>query len=124
MPPRRPAAAGSTGSAGRSCFLLGYFIPPFAYANGQVIEQAVASVGSLDQKKLGNYIKTHSFETIVGKIEYAPNGEWKNPRIFWVQYQGVKGNGLEQFKKPGTQVIVYPKELASGKLQFPYSEGR
>ena len=61
---------------------------------------------------------------IVGKIEYAPNGEWKNPRIFWVQYQGVKGNGLEQFKKPGTQVIVYPEELASGKLQFPYSERR
>jgi branched-chain amino acid transport system substrate-binding protein len=104
--------------------LLGYFIPPFAYANGQVIEQAVTSVGSLDQKKLGDYIKMHSFDTIVGRIEYAPNGEWKNPRVLWVQYQGVKGNGLEQFKKPGTQVIVYPAELASGKLQFPYSEGR
>jgi branched-chain amino acid transport system substrate-binding protein len=104
--------------------LLGYFIPPFAYANGQVIEQAVAAVGSLDQKKLGDYIKTHSFDTIVGKIEYAPNGEWKNPRVLWVQYQGIKGNGLEQFKKAGAQVIVYPSELASGKLQFPYSEGR
>ena len=45
--------------------LLGYFIPPFAYANGQVIEQAVTSVGSLDQKRIGDYIKTHSFETIV-----------------------------------------------------------
>lgn len=31
--------------------LLGYFIPPFAYANGQVVEQAVAAVGSLDQRK-------------------------------------------------------------------------
>jgi hypothetical protein len=28
-----------------------------------VIEQAVASVGSLDQKRIGDYIKTHSFET-------------------------------------------------------------
>jgi hypothetical protein len=27
-------------------------------------------------------------------------------------------------KKAGTQVIVYPAELASGKLQLPYSEGR
>ena len=54
----------------------------------------------------------------------APNGEWKNPRVLWVQYEGVKGNGLEQFKKRGTQVIAYPAELASGKLQFPYSEGR
>jgi branched-chain amino acid transport system substrate-binding protein len=43
--------------------------------------------------------------------------------VLWVQYQGVKGNGLDQFKKAGTQVIVYPKELASGSLQFPYAEG-
>jgi branched-chain amino acid transport system substrate-binding protein len=103
--------------------LLGYFIPPFAYANGQVIAQAVAAVGSLDQHKLGEYIKTHSFDTIVGKVAYASNGEWKDPRVLWVQYQNISGNSLDQFKKAGTQVIVYPKELASGKLQFPYSEG-
>ena len=103
--------------------LLGYFIPPFAYANGQVIAQAVAAVGSLDQHKLGDYIKTHSFDTIVGKVAYASNGEWKDPRVLWVQYQNISGNSLDQFKKAGTQVIVYPKELASGKLQFPDSEG-
>jgi hypothetical protein len=33
----------------------------------------------------------------------------ENPRVLWVQYQNIKGSGLEQFKKPGTQVIVYPK---------------
>ena len=104
--------------------LLGYFIPPFAYANGQVIAQAVAAVGSLDQHKLGDYIKTHSFDTIVGKVAYASNGEWKDPRVLWVQYQNISGNSLDQFKKAGTQVIIYPKELASGKLQFPYSDGR
>ena len=36
----------------------------------------------------------------------------------------VKGNDLDQFKRAGTQAIVYPKDFASGKLQFPYSEGR
>ena len=85
---------------------------------------ALKAVGSLDQKKLGDYIKTHGFDTIVGRVEYAPNGEWKNPRVLWVQYQNVKGNGLEQFKRAGTQVIIHPPELASGKLQFPYAEGR
>src|SRR5256885_17193474 len=41
--------------------LLGYFIPPFAYANGQVVEQAVAGVGGLHQRKLGGLLKPHSF---------------------------------------------------------------
>jgi branched-chain amino acid transport system substrate-binding protein len=100
---------------------LGFFVPPFAYANGQVVAQAVAAVGGLDQKKLGDHLKTHKFQTIVGDIEYAPNGEWKNPRVLWVQYQGIQGNGLEQFKKAGSQVIVHPKDLASGSLQFPYA---
>jgi hypothetical protein len=36
----------------------------------------------------------------------------------------VKVSGLEQFKKPGTQVIVYPKDFASGQLLLPYSERR
>ena len=34
--------------------------------------------------------------------------------MLWVQYQNIKGSGLEQFKKPGTQVIVYPKDFVSG----------
>jgi hypothetical protein len=38
----------------------------------------------------------------------------ENPRVLWVQYQNIKGSGLEQFKKPGTQVIVYPKDFVSG----------
>jgi branched-chain amino acid transport system substrate-binding protein len=103
---------------------LGYFVPPFAYANAQVLAQAVAAVGGVDQKKLGEYIKAHSFKTIVGDVSYAPNGEWQNPRVLWVQYQGVSGNGLDQFKKTGTQVIIYPKDIASGRLQFPYADAR
>jgi branched-chain amino acid transport system substrate-binding protein len=39
-----------------------------------------------------------------------------------VQYQGVtKDGGIEQFKRPGTQVILYPPKLVSGKLEYPYS---
>jgi branched-chain amino acid transport system substrate-binding protein len=103
---------------------LGFFIPPFAYANLQVLGQAVEGVGAIDQKKLGEYLHSHSFKTIVGDISYAPNGEWAKPRVLQVQFQNVKGNDLEQFKKAGTQVILFPNDLASGKLQFPYSEGR
>ena len=60
----------------------------------------------------------------MGDISYAPNGEWAKPRVLQVQFQGIKGNDLEQFKRAGTQVILFPSDLASGKLQFPYSEAK
>ena len=47
-----------------------------------------------------------------------PNGEWEKPRVLHVQFQGVAGNDLEQFKKARTQTIIYPKHLASGTLDF------
>ena len=109
-------------AAGGGMDPLGYFVPPFAYANLQVLGQAVEAVGSLDQGKLSEQLRTHSFNTIVGEVRYAANGEWATPRVLMVQFQGVSGNDLEQFKKPGTQVIVHPKELATGTLRYPYSE--
>jgi branched-chain amino acid transport system substrate-binding protein len=42
--------------------------------------------------------------------------------MFQVQYQGISGNGLEQFERPGTQVILYPPAYKSGKLQYPLPE--
>lgn len=109
-------------AAGGGMDPLGYFVPPFAYANLQILGQTVAAVGSLDHAKLGEHLRMQSFSTIVGEVKYAPNGEWAKPRVLHIQFQGVKGNDLEQFKRAGTQVIVYPKELASGKLRYPYSQ--
>jgi hypothetical protein len=39
-----------------------------------------------------------------------------------VQYQNIKDNGLDQFKKPGIHVIVYPDNVKSGQLLYPYSD--
>ena len=100
---------------------LGYFVPPYAYANLQVLGQAVEAAGNLDQENISQQLRSRTFDTVVGDVNYAPNGEWAKPRVLFVQFQGVKGNDLEQFTRPGTQVIVYPKELTSGRLQFPYS---
>ena len=43
-------------------------------------------------------------------------------RILFVQYQGVTGNDIEQFRQPGRQVVLYPAELKSGELRYPYSD--
>ncbi|HEX4112132.1 MAG TPA: amino acid ABC transporter substrate-binding protein [Stellaceae bacterium] len=99
---------------------LGYYLPPFAYAELQVLGDAVTATKGLDQDKLAKYIHATIFHTIVGDVKFADNGEWEKSRVLFVQYQGIDGSGIEQFKQPGKQVILYPPEFVSGKLQYPY----
>jgi len=101
---------------------LGYYLPPFAYAEMQILAEAITKVGSLDEGKIAEYIHKETFHTIVGDVKFAENGEWEKSRLIFVQYQGVVGNDVAQFRKAGTQVILYPPELKSGNLIYPYSD--
>ncbi len=101
---------------------LGYYLPPFAYAEMQILGEAVTAVGGLDQAKIAEYIHKTAFKTIVGDVKFADNGEWEKPRLLFVQYQGIEGNDVDQFRQPGKQVILYPPELKSGEFRYPYSE--
>jgi len=98
---------------------LGYYLPPFSYAGMQIIAAAVEATGGLDQNKIADYIHKAMHRTIVGDVRFGTDGEWEQARIFMVQYQGISGNGLEQFERPGTQAILYPSAYKSGKLQYP-----
>src|SRR5215469_12655181 len=60
---------------------LGYYMPPWAYAQLQVLQQAVETTKSLDDAKLGDYIRAHSFTTVVGEIEFGAEGEWTHSRV-------------------------------------------
>jgi branched-chain amino acid transport system substrate-binding protein len=103
---------------------LGYYMPPFAYADLQVLGEAVEGTKSLDQEKLADYMRAHSFATVAGDIKFGENGEWAEARVLQVQFQGVKGNDIEQFKSPSTEVILAPAAYASGKVIFPYAEAK
>jgi branched-chain amino acid transport system substrate-binding protein len=87
-------------SAAAGVDLLGYNVPPFAYADLQVLQQAVEGVGTLDQPKLAAYLHTHTFKTVVGDITFDTGGEWTESRDLLVQFQNVRGNDVEQFKDP------------------------
>jgi branched-chain amino acid transport system substrate-binding protein len=101
---------------------LGYYLPPYAYSEMQILAEAITKVGSLDQGKLADYIHKTAFKTIVGDVKFADNGEWEKGRVLFVQYQGIVGNDVKQFSQVGKQVILYPPELKSGKLMYPYSD--
>jgi hypothetical protein len=45
-----------------------YGFVPFGYAAGQVLATAVTQTKSLDHDKLADYIRSHSFQTVVGEI--------------------------------------------------------
>jgi branched-chain amino acid transport system substrate-binding protein len=103
---------------------LGYYLPPYAYAAMQVLGQAVTATKSLDQQKLSDYIHANEFSTIVGKIRFGKNGEWAKGRTLMVQYQNVKPDDIEQFRGPGKKPVLWPEELKSGKLVYPYASAR
>ena len=98
------------------------FWSPFSYAEMQILGQAVNAVGSLDQAKIAAYIHATKFSTIVGEVKFADNGEWEKSRVLFVQYQNIVGNDIEQFRRPGKVVILYPPEYRSGKFIYPYSD--
>ncbi len=103
---------------------LGYYLPPWAYAYTQILGQAVEATKSLDQKKVAEYIRTQTFDTIVGKVKFGPNGEWATSRVLQVQFQNVAGTELDQFMKPGKRVVLYPEEWKSGTLIYPYARAK
>ena len=103
---------------------LGYFLPPFAYAEMQILGDAITAVGSLEEEKLAQYMHSHSFDTIVGKIAFGPDGEWTEARPIFVQYHGIKGNDLDQFRDDSRITVLYPKEYKTGDIISPYNKAR
>jgi branched-chain amino acid transport system substrate-binding protein len=103
---------------------LGYYLPPFAYANLQVLGQAVDATKSLDQDKLADYLRRSTFKTIVGDIKFGANGEWEEARVLQVQFHDVKGGDLDQWKTADTQAIVWPAKYATGKTVYPYADAK
>jgi branched-chain amino acid transport system substrate-binding protein len=100
--------------------LLGYYLPPFGYALIQMVAQAVAGAGSTDDAKLAEYARKATFKTVVGDIKFNAEGEWQEAQVMAVQFQNITGNGIEQFRDPKTEVILWPKKYATGKIIYPY----
>ena len=103
---------------------LGFYLPPFNYAIGQMIEQAANGTKSLDHKRMAEYLRKNEMKTIVGSIRYDKNGEWANPRVVQAQFRGVVDKDLEQFRKPGKQVVIYPDDYKTGEVIAPFEKAR
>ena len=110
-----------TKSAAAGVDLLGYYLPPFAYARMQVIEQAVKATGGTNDEKLAEYARKNTFKTVVGDVAFNDQGEWATAQVMAVQFQGISGNGVEQFTNPKTEVILWPTKYKTGNIIYPYA---
>jgi len=103
---------------------LGFYIAPYGYAMGQMIEQAVNANKSLDQKAIAKYLHEHTMQTIVGPIAFAEDGEWKESATVEAQFRGIKDKNMDQFRQAGKQVILFPDNLKTGDLITPFEAAR
>jgi branched-chain amino acid transport system substrate-binding protein len=111
-------------AAGQGIDPLGYFLPPFAYAELQILGDAIAATNSLDETKLADYMHSHPFKTIEGDIAFGADGEWTEARPIWAQYHDIKGTDIEQFREPKTVTILAPEKYKTGELIYPYTKAR
>jgi branched-chain amino acid transport system substrate-binding protein len=77
---------------------------------------------SFDDETLAAYIRKTSFETVIGPIAFGRDGEWTKPRIICIQFQGITGGDLDQFRDWSRQTVVYPSEFKSGSLIYPFEK--
>jgi branched-chain amino acid transport system substrate-binding protein len=103
---------------------LGYYMAPWAYAQLQVMQQAIEATKSLDDAKLAGHIRASTFKTVVGDVKFGAKGEWAQSRVLQVQFQSVKSNDVAQFRDISTQVVVAPADYESGKLIYPYEKAK
>jgi branched-chain amino acid transport system substrate-binding protein len=103
---------------------LGFYLPPFNYAIGQILEQAVTATKSLDHKTLAAWLHKNEVNTIVGPIRWDENGEWANPRVIMAQFRGVADKNVDQFRQPGKQVVLFPPQFKTGEVMGPFEKIR
>jgi branched-chain amino acid transport system substrate-binding protein len=103
---------------------LGFYLPPFNYAIGQMLEQAITATKSLDHKVLADYIRKNEMKTIVGPIRYGPDGEWATPRVVQAQFRGVVDKNVEQFRDPKKFVVLHPEPFKTGDVVAPFEKAR
>jgi branched-chain amino acid transport system substrate-binding protein len=103
---------------------LGYYMAPQAYAQLQVLQQAIEATKGLDDQKIADYIRANTFKTVLGDVKFGAKGEWAQSRVLQIQFHDVKGNDVEQFRQMTTQTVLTPAEYKSGDVIYPYEKAK
>ncbi|MGC1824201.1 MAG: ABC transporter substrate-binding protein, partial [Pseudolabrys sp.] len=104
---------------------LGYYLGGWGYAYINLLGEAVNAAKSVEDDKVAEALRKGTHKTIMGDWSYGPGGEWTKSGMMQVQYHDIKeGAGLETWKGMGYQTVLTPKELATGKVIYPYEKAK
>jgi branched-chain amino acid transport system substrate-binding protein len=103
---------------------LGYYLGGWGYAYFQLLGEAVRGAKTLNDDKLGKYMHSHAFNTIMGAdIRFGKDGEWTKSATLDVQYHGITdAANLETWRGMSYQTVLTPPEDATGKVIYPYDK--
>jgi branched-chain amino acid transport system substrate-binding protein len=103
---------------------LGYYLGTWGYAYLELLSNAVTATKSLNDDKIADYLRNNTIKTIMGDIKFGAKGEWAQSRMLQVQYHGIKGNSLDQFRGMETQTVLTPADLKTGNIIYPYEKAK
>jgi branched-chain amino acid transport system substrate-binding protein len=103
---------------------FGFNFAPFGYATGQVLAAAVSGAKTLDHERIADYMRSHSFKTVVGDVAFGKDGEWAKPRSLLTQWQSLGSGELSELTDMKKWVVIWPPEHKTGEAIFPFSAAR
>ena len=103
---------------------LGYYLGTWGYAYIELLGNAIAGAKSINDDQVANYLRSNPVKTIMGDIKFGKGGEWAESRMLQVQYHGIKGNTVDQFKGMDTQTVLTPADLKTGNIIYPYEKAK
>ena len=103
---------------------LGYYLGTWGYAYMELLGNAITGAKSINDDQVANYLRSNPVKTIMGDIKFGKGGEWAESRMLQVQYHGIKGNTVDQFKGMETQTVLTPADLKTGNIIYPYEKAK
>jgi branched-chain amino acid transport system substrate-binding protein len=102
---------------------LGYYLGGWGYAYIQILGDAVKGAKSIKDDDVAAYLRKATFNTVMGPIKFGKKGEWAQGRMLTVQYHDIKDDAnLETWRGMSYQTVLAPKNLATGKVMYPYEK--
>ena len=99
--------------------LLGHYMAPLAYAQMQVVAQAVEATGGLDDTSLSTLRARCDLRHRHGRRPIRQERRMGTSARPAGPVPGIAGHEVDQFRNGSRQIVVSPPSFTSGALRFP-----